>query len=175
MLFAPKTKLMDQPLSTAFQQTPIGWLKISGSEAGIAEITFLEEAPTETEITSPVPPDLISCHHQLTEYFNGQRKSFDLELKPNGTDFQQKVWEHLKQIPFGKTYSYLDIALNLGEKTYTRAVGSANGKNPLAIVVPCHRVIGANGTLTGYAGGLWRKKWLLQFESTNYQGELFPA
>ena len=166
---------MDQSLYSAFQQTPLGWLKITGSEAGITEITFLEELPTETKITAPVHQSLISCYNQLTEYFNGQRKTFDLNLNPNGTGFQQKVWEQLKQIPFGKTFSYLDIALNLGEKTYTRAVGSANGKNPLAIVVPCHRVIGANGTLTGYAGGLWRKKWLLQFESTNYQGELFPA
>ena len=145
---------MEQSLYSAFQQTPLGWLKITGSEAGITEILFLEETPAEAEITNPVPQPLVSCVSQLTEYFSGHRKTFDLDLKPNGTDFQQKVWEHLKKIPFGKTYSYLDIALNLGEKTYTRAVGSANGKNPLAIVVPCHRVIGANGTLTGYAGGI---------------------
>jgi methylated-DNA-[protein]-cysteine S-methyltransferase len=166
---------MDQLLYSAFQQTPLGWLKITGSEAGITEILFLEETPTEAEIARPAPENLLPCINQLTEYFSGNRKTFDLKLNPNGTDFQQKVWTHLKEIPFGKTQSYLDIALNLGEKTYTRAVGNANGKNPLAIVVPCHRVIGANGTLTGYAGGLWRKKWLLQFESTNYQGELFPA
>jgi methylated-DNA-[protein]-cysteine S-methyltransferase len=166
---------MDQPLSSCFQLTPLGWLKISGSETGLSEIAFLEEAPTESEIAAPVHPALVSCTSQLTEYFNGTRQTFELQLNPNGTGFQQKVWEQLKEIPFGKTRSYLDVALSLGEKTYTRAVGSANGKNPLAIVVPCHRVIGANGTLTGYAGGLWRKKWLLQFESKNYQGELFPA
>lgn len=156
-----------------FQETPLGWLKISGTQDHLTEIAFLDEEPFEAP-TPEIPPCLQACQTQLTEYFRGQRQHFDLNLSPAGTDFQQKVWERLTQIPFGKTHSYLDIALQLGEKTYTRAVGMANGKNPLAVVVPCHRVIGANGSLTGYAGGLWRKKWLLQFESKHFQGELFP-
>ena len=166
---------MEPAFTSAFHHTPLGWLKITGTATGLTEITFVEEAPAQTETDAPTPAPLIACVTQLTEYFQGTRKTFELLLEPNGTDFQQKVWRHLQEIPFGKTRSYLDVALQLGEKTYTRAVGSANGKNPLAIVVPCHRVIGANGTLTGYAGGLWRKKWLLQFENQNPQGELFPA
>ncbi len=164
---------MEQTFFTTLCQTPLGWLRITGSGDFISEIAFCDETPPETEISNPIPEALQPCRDQLTEYFKGTRKTFDLNLKPTGTEFQQKIWEHLKQIPFGKTHSYLDVALQFGEKTYTRAVGSANGKNPLAIVVPCHRVIGANGSLTGYAGGLWRKKWLLHFESSHRQGELF--
>lgn len=156
---------------TVHQQTPLGWLEITGTENGICTITFLEGKP-ETP-SEEIPQALSSCHSQLAEYFRGNRKTFDLKLTPNGTDFQQKVWQHLNEIPFGKTASYLDVANKLGEPTYTRAVGSANGKNPLAIVVPCHRVIGANGSLTGYAGGLWRKKWLLEFENPSPQTTLF--
>lgn len=162
---------MDAKLYSAWLPSPLGMLKISGSEAGISEVLFTEEKP-ESEITE-VPEILLPCLNQLTEYFAGKRKNFDLNIAPTGTEFQQNVWQHLQQIPFGKTCSYLDIALKFGEPTYTRAVGTANGKNPLAIVVPCHRVIGANGSLTGYAGGLWRKKWLLQFEAETRQGELF--
>lgn len=162
---------MSETTNTAYLETPIGWLQIAGTEAGISAITFSEENPTV--FSAEVPECLQNCHQQLSEYFKGERLEFDLTLAPNGTDFQQKVWQHLKAIPFGKTRSYLEVALQLGEPTYTRAVGSANGKNPLAIVVPCHRVIGANGSLTGYAGGLWRKKWLLQFEGISRQTELF--
>ena len=156
---------------TAYFNTPIGWLQLTGSETGISEVTFMAENPTD--FPSEIPECLENCHRQLEEYFDGTRRDFDLKLAPNGTEFQQKVWQHLKVIPFGKTQSYLDIALKLGEPTYTRAVGNANGKNPLAIVVPCHRVIGSDGSLTGYAGGLWRKKWLLQFEGITRQTELF--
>ena len=153
------------------QQTPLGWLEITGTEIGISAITFLDEAPQL--VTKEIPEALQTCYKQLTEYFRGERQNFDLALAPNGTEFQQKVWQHLTEIPFGKTASYLDMAHKLGEPTYTRAVGSANGKNPLAIIVPCHRVIGANGSLTGYAGGLWRKKWLLEFENPSPQTSLF--
>ena len=163
---------MPETIHTYFMQTPLGWLQIKGSEAGISEIGFIDEAPEEVS-TREVPACLQNCVDQLTEYFQGKRRHFDFVLKPIGTEFQQKVWQQLQEIPFGKTRSYLDISLKLGEATYTRAVGSANGRNPLAIVVPCHRVVGSDGTLTGYAGGLWRKKWLLQFEGTSRQTELF--
>ena len=110
---------------------------------------------------------------QFEEYFNGDRTVFDLKLNPSGTDFQKKVWDALLQIPFGKTISYLELSKQLGDVKAIRAVASANGKNPLWIVVPCHRVIGTNGDLTGYAGGLHRKKWLLEHESPVKQTALF--
>jgi methylated-DNA-[protein]-cysteine S-methyltransferase len=110
---------------------------------------------------------------QLNEYFEGSRKHFDLKLNPEGTDFQKKVWKQLEQIPYGKTLSYLELSEQLGNVKAIRAVANANGKNPLWIVVPCHRVIGSNGSLTGYAGGLHRKQWLLEHESPYKQQSLF--
>jgi methylated-DNA-[protein]-cysteine S-methyltransferase len=110
---------------------------------------------------------------QLQEYFEGKRTQFDFKMNPQGTEFQQKVWKGLLQIPYGKTMSYLDLAKQLGDVKAIRAVASANGKNPLWIVVPCHRVIGTDGSLTGYAGGLWRKKWLLELENPTLQQSLF--
>jgi methylated-DNA-[protein]-cysteine S-methyltransferase len=107
---------------------------------------------------------------QLDEYFEGKRKKFDLLLEPMGTDFQKKVWKHLVKVPFGKTASYLDVAMALGEMKATRAVGSANGRNPIVIIIPCHRVIGSNGSLTGYGGGMWRKEWLLKHEGVLKEG-----
>ena len=157
---------------TFYQQSPLGWLQISGSETGISRISFCEEIPEDSSATA-LPACIKLAATQLTEYFAGRRTYFELPLAPNGTGFQQKVWQQLGEIPFGKTESYLSMARKLGEATYTRAIGSANGRNPLAIVVPCHRVIGADGSLTGYAGGLWRKKWLLEFESQTRQTELF--
>ena len=108
---------------------------------------------------------LINCVEQLIQYFNGQRRVFDLPLNQTGTAFQQDVWSLLTQIPFGKTISYLDLARKTGDTKATRAVANANGRNNIAIIVPCHRVIGSTGELTGYAGGLWRKKWLLELEA----------
>lgn len=110
---------------------------------------------------------------ELQEYFEGNRTHFTFKIQPKGTDFQQKVWQELINIPYGKTISYLDLAKKLGDVKAIRAVASANGKNPLWIVVPCHRVIGTDGSLTGYAGGLWRKKWLLEHENPSNQGSLF--
>ena len=101
---------------------------------------------------------------QLDEYFEGKRFVFDFQLDPQGTEFQRKVWKILNDIPYGQTVSYMDIALTIGDKKSVRAVGTSNGKNPVAIVIPCHRVIGTSGKLVGYAGGLWRKKWLLNHE-----------
>ena len=162
---------MSEPVYTISRNSPLGWLQISGSAAGISKVEFTDNGQ---ENNNPdIPEVLKNCCSQLTEYFEGKRQTFDLKIAPDGTGFQQKVWQQLQQIPFGQTRSYLDIANAFGQPTYTRAVGSANGRNPLAIIVPCHRVIGANGSLTGYAGGLWRKKWLLQFEGVSRQGELF--
>src|SRR5688572_167878 len=104
---------MEQALLFAYQHTPLGWLKIIGSENCISEVAFLNETPTDAEIEAPVPAQLANCVEQIAEYFKGTRKNFDLPLNPNGTEFQHKVWEQLKQIPFGKTHSYLDVALNL--------------------------------------------------------------
>ena len=105
-----------------------------------------------------------NCKQQLTAYFNGTRREFDLPIQQNGTAFQQKIWTALQQIPYGKTISYLELSKRTGDIKAIRAVGTTNGKNQLSIVVPCHRVIGSNGDLTGYSGGLWRKKWLLEHE-----------
>ena len=110
---------------------------------------------------------------ELNDYFQGKRTHFDFKLNPKGTEFQQKVWQALLEIPYGKTCSYMDLSKKLGDVKAIRAVASANGKNPLWIVVPCHRVIGTDGSLTGYAGGLWRKKWLLEHESPSGQQTLF--
>ena len=112
-----------------------------------------------------MPPLLINCIEQLIQYFNGQRRIFELPLNQSGTDFQQGVWSTLTQIPFGKTISYLELARKTGDTKATRAVANANGKNKIAIIIPCHRVIGSNKELIGYAGGLWRKKWLLEHEA----------
>lgn len=162
---------MSETIYHTWLETPLGPLQISGCAAGISAITFLDEQPDPEP--AGTPECLQEASDQLKAYFRGERKTFELPLAPNGTDFQQKVWQELQEIPFGKTVSYLNVANQLGGPTFTRAVGLANGKNPLAIVVPCHRVIGANGSLTGYAGGLWRKKWLLEFEYPPAQTSLF--
>lgn len=156
-------------METAFIKTPLGIAKISGDDNGITAISILEEG----EITKKIPKDLKEAVNQLQDYFNGKRTSFDFKLNPQGTEFQQKVWQALLEIPFGKTVSYMDITKKLGDVKAIRAVASANGKNPLWIVVPCHRVIGTDGSLTGYAGGLWRKKWLLEHENPTTQQSLF--
>lgn len=156
-------------MEISFIESPLGITKIVGDENGISEISVLSESAVTTEI----PAQLQECVSQLREYFDGQRNHFDFKLNPQGTDFQQRVWQELLNIPFGKTMSYLDLSKKLGDVKAIRAVASANGKNPLWIVVPCHRVIGTDGSLTGYAGGLWRKKWLLEHESPSKQQSLF--
>ena len=156
-------------METAFIESPLGITKIVGDANGIAEISVLNEGKKSPKIAD----SLKECVVQLQEYFRGERKEFDFKINPQGTEFQQKVWQELLNIPFGKTMSYLDLSKKLGDVKAIRAVASANGKNPLWIVVPCHRVIGTNGSLTGYAGGLWRKKWLLEHESPSAQQSLF--
>ncbi|WP_284650915.1 methylated-DNA--[protein]-cysteine S-methyltransferase [Flavobacterium terrisoli] len=156
-------------METAFIKTPLGVAKISGDDNGIAVISILEEG----ELTTTIPTVLQEAVQQLQDYFEGNRNDFDFKMNPDGTEFQQRVWQELLNIPFGKTMSYLDLSKKLGDVKAIRAVASANGKNPLWIVVPCHRVIGTDGSLTGYAGGLWRKKWLLEHESPSAQQSLF--
>lgn len=156
-------------METAFIHSPLGITKIEGDENGISVISVLSEGKE----TKKIPTVLAEAVTQLQEYFEGKRTEFNFRLNPQGTEFQQKVWQELLQIPFGKTTSYLDLSKKLGDVKAIRAVASANGKNPLWIVVPCHRVIGSDGSLTGYAGGLWRKKWLLEHESPSPQQSLF--
>lgn len=158
-------------LESARIQSPVGIIGISGSEDGIRSVIFMDSESEET----PVPACLIECVNQLKEYFAGERKSFNVKLDPKGTDFQLKVWEKLREIPFGKTISYLELARMTGSETNTRAVGNANGKNKINILVPCHRVIGSNGKLTGYGGGLWRKEILLKLEMGDTMPGLFAG
>ncbi|KQB36864.1 O-6-methylguanine DNA methyltransferase [Flavobacterium daejeonense] len=159
---------MSEEKSTVYIKTPLGIAKIIGDENGISVISIADEGV----ISDSIPKVLQEAVTQLQEYLDGKRTDFSFKINPNGTDFQQKVWQELKNIPFGKTTSYLDLSKKLGDVKAIRAVASANGKNPLWIVVPCHRVIGSDGSLTGYAGGLWRKKWLLEHENPARRQEL---
>ncbi|WP_038005526.1 methylated-DNA--[protein]-cysteine S-methyltransferase [Tenacibaculum sp. 47A_GOM-205m] len=161
-------------LQTTYYKTPIGIAKIEGDENGIQSISVLDD-DTSTTISSSkeIPACLQECITQLNEYFAGTRKEFILKLNPQGTAFQQSVWDELLNIPFGRTRTYLEQTKQLGDVKAIRAVASANGKNPIWIVIPCHRVIGSDGSLTGYAGGVWRKKWLLEHESGAKQQTLF--
>lgn len=150
--------------------TPIGIAKIDGDFDGVSSISILN---TEEIITSIIPDELQDCAYQLNEYFEGSRQTFNLKLNPKGTDFQKRVWAKLLEVPYGKTLSYLELSKRLGDVKAIRAVASANGKNPFWIVVPCHRIIGSDGSLTGYAGGLHRKKWLIDHENPYKQQSLF--
>lgn len=156
-------------METVYIKTPLGIAAITGDVHGVSEITVLEEG----EGSAQIPDFLQEAVQQLQEYFDAKRKHFTFKLNPKGTDFQQKVWNALLDIPYGKTRTYLEQSKFLGDPKAIRAVASANGKNPLWIVVPCHRVIGSDGSLTGYAGGLWRKKWLLEHENPSPQHSLF--
>ncbi|BCY27866.1 methylated-DNA--[protein]-cysteine S-methyltransferase [Flavobacterium okayamense] len=156
-------------METVFINTPLGTAKIKGNENGVSVISILQEG----EISKTIPLELKDAVNQLQEYFEGRRQTFTFQTNPKGTDFQKRVWQELLQIPYGKTTSYLELSKKLGDVKAIRAVASANGKNPLWIVVPCHRVIGSDGSLTGYAGGLWRKQWLLEHEKGEKQQTLF--
>ena len=159
---------------TTYYKTPIGIAKIIGDKNGIQSVSVLNEDAISSELlTTKTPECLQDCVLQLEEYFNGKRASFNLTVNPKGTSFQKKVWKALLEIPYGKTKSYLEQSKFLGDVKAIRAVASANGKNPLWIVIPCHRVIGSDGSLTGYAGGIWRKKWLLAHENPVKQQSLF--
>ena len=157
-------------MEQAYLETPLGWALLEGDEQGLASVNILDESPHYTGI---VPEILEDAVYQLREYFEGKRQNFDLKLNPEGSPFQRKVWEHLATLPYGKTISYLDLSRKLGDPDAIRAVASANAKNPIWVIIPCHRVLGSDGSLTGYAGGLHRKKWLLDHEQGSYQQLLF--
>ena len=144
--------------------------RIVGDDDGISSITVIDG---DEESSAKIPQCLQECVKQLDEYFNNGRTNFNLKLNPQGTEFQKKVWQALQQVSHGTTKSYLKLSEELGDVKAIRAVANANGKNPIWIVIPCHRVIGSNGALTGYAGGLWRKRWLLEHENPPLQQSLF--
>jgi methylated-DNA-[protein]-cysteine S-methyltransferase len=156
---------MKNSIEIAYYNSPLGVLKISADEKGIKEIEFAqEEFKSIQNSSSKIIKD---CIKQLDEYFRGKRKSFELKLNPEGTEFQKKVWKELLKIPYGKTLSYGEISRRIKNPKAVRSVGQAIGRNPISIVIPCHRVIGGDGKLTGYASGLWRKEWLLKHEEIN--------
>ncbi len=143
----------------SYLETPIGYLRILSNGDGITEIKFQDtDGPEDPDIHTE------SARTQLKEYFEGSRNKFDLVLQQDGTQFEQQVWNELTTIPYGSTTNYGTIAKKIGDKNFSQAVGHANGKNPIAIVIPCHRVIGSDNKLVGYAGGLQRKQWLLKHE-----------
>lgn len=147
-----------------YYKSPIGLLQIGGTDSYIAELSFVDNQDQITHGEPGVSDVIHQCTEELIEFFAGRRKAFTIPVHQEGTDFQLNVWNELLEIPFGKTISYLDLAKRLGDPKVIRAAASTNGKNKIAIIVPCHRVIGSNKSLTGYSGGLWRKKWLLQHE-----------
>jgi len=155
---------------TAVIDSPVGKMKLVADAVGLTSIQFLD---SEEILSEEIPNALEEVVKQLREYFDGKRRDFNLRLSPQGTDFQKRVWRELEKIPFGKTVSYKHIATRLGDPKVIRAAASANGKNPIPIIIPCHRVIGSDGSLTGYAGGLQRKKWLLEHENPSRQQVLF--
>jgi methylated-DNA-[protein]-cysteine S-methyltransferase len=157
-------------LETTYYKTPIGTAKIVGDKNGIQSVSVLDD---DIETSKDTPYCLQDCVAQLEEYFNGKRASFNLTVNPKGTAFQIKVWKSLLKINYGKTKSYAAQSKALGDLKAIRAVAAANGKNPIWIIIPCHRVIGSDGSLTGYAGGIWRKKWLLAHENPVKQQTLF--
>jgi len=157
-------------MASCIIESPLGYTKIIGDDDGIQSVTVLN---SEENITDIIPEILEDCIIQLKEYFEGLRKQFRLKLNPEGTPFQKRVWDELLNIPYGKTVSYLELSKKLGDVKAIRAVANAIGKNPLWIIVPCHRVIGSDGNLTGYAGGLQRKQWLLEHEGPYTQTSLF--
>jgi methylated-DNA-[protein]-cysteine S-methyltransferase len=144
-----------------YYESPIGLLEVICTKEGLLSVEFVDKKLSEVYPNSLLEEVL----KQLDQYFKGERKEFDVPLSLGGTPFQNQVWNELQNIPFGRTLSYKELAVKLGNEKATRAVGNANGKNPISIIVPCHRVIGSNKSLTGYAGGLDRKKWLLEHEN----------
>lgn len=154
-----------------YYQSPVGMLRISGTEQTINELTFHDVVEKDPPLpSSSLPPLLLQCVEELIEYFHGQRRRFELPLSQEGSAFQQKVWYELMHIQYGSTISYMELAKRLGDPKTIRAAASANGKNHIAIIVPCHRVIGSNSDLVGYSGGRWRKKWLLEMEKRTAHG-----
>lgn len=158
-------------MQTAIINSPVGKIEIVGADLGIVSVVFLDTE--EVEISEYIPLALTEVVFQLQQYFKGERRNFSVKLSMKGTDFQKRVWKELQKIAFGKTLSYQQIANQLGDPKVIRAAAAANSKNPISIIIPCHRVIGSDGSLTGYAGGLHRKKWLLEHENPSSQKSLF--
>jgi methylated-DNA-[protein]-cysteine S-methyltransferase len=156
-------------MEAVYIKTPLGIATVIGDEDGVSVIAVSDQGI----VSVAIPVVLSDAVSQLNEYFEGKRSNFTFKFNPKGTDFQKKVWKGLLDIPYGKTRTYMEQSKILGNSKAIRAVATANGKNPLWIVVPCHRVIGTDGSLTGYAGGLWRKKWLLEHENPTKQQKLF--
>ncbi|MCW3093739.1 MAG: cysteine methyltransferase [Ferruginibacter sp.] len=158
------------PILNSFFSSPVGLIEIRTTGDAISAVLFAHTLkhpanPMETmETQHPGHPLLTACTMQLKEYFEGKRMHFDLPLQQQGSAFQQTVWTALCEIPYGRTISYLELSKRIGNVKAIRAAGTANGSNAISIIVPCHRVIGSNGSLTGYGGDLWRKKWLLEHE-----------
>src|ERR1035437_2640807 len=161
--------MMEDPLYKTYYNSPCGLIELSANDSGITSLYFVKKRSSRSDKSK----HLAECIRQLDQYFDKKRKTFSLSLDLQGTDFQKRVWNELLNIPFGKTISYMQLAINLGDKKCIRAAGTANGRNPVSIIVPCHRVIGSNGNLVGYGGGLDKKKWLLEFEGVLIQKELF--
>ncbi len=160
----------------SFLHSPVGIIEIKATDESITAVLFRRTSPDSLpvndnqEIKESSHPLLILCEKQLTEYFAGKRRQFDLPMRQEGSIFQQKVWSALTEIPFGRTISYLELSKRIGNVKAIRAVGTTNGNNAISIIVPCHRVIGSDGSLTGYSGELWRKKWLLDHEGKYANG-----
>jgi len=155
---------------TTYYQSPLGIIRIKGTDQYISEVHFMDDDEEPSSQSEQLSPLLIQCVEELIQYFNGQRRQFEIPVSQNGSDFQRRVWNELTSIGFGKTISYLELARRLGDPKVIRAAGAANGKNNIAIIVPCHRVIGSNQQMIGYGAGVWRKKWLLQHEAKQAHG-----
>ncbi len=153
----------------AYYKSPIGYLRIISNDRDIIKIEFTEDFYK----MKMMPVQIQNCIQQLDEYFNGERQIFKIGINPAGTEFQAKIWNLLLKIPYGETISYLKLAREFGDEKAIRAIASANGKNPIPIIIPCHRVIGNDGSLTGYAGGMLKKQWLLEHEGAIQQKSLF--
>jgi len=156
-------------LDTFYFDSPLGTIKVKGDADGIQEICFEQAHINEA---STVPKNLAPCVEQLQQYFDGKRQQFDFNINPQGTVFQQKIWQLLRDLPFGRTLSYLKLARLYGNAKAIRAVAAAIGKNPILVAIPCHRVIGSDGSLVGYSGGMDRKRKLLQLEGYPMQTSL---
>jgi len=154
------------PIFTSWFESPIGWIETGATENGICHLYFHDRKGK----TGESHPLLRESQSQISAYFSGTLRFFNLPLAVRGTDFQIRVWDELVKIGFGQVLTYRDLAIRMGGANYTRIVGQANGRNPLSVIIPCHRVIGMNGSLTGYGGGLWRKKWLLEHEQKTCAG-----
>lgn len=152
-------------MATTYIKAPTGfprrYIIISADEQGITELGFSDNT---TEQAAPDNPYIVQCITELDEYFSGKRQDFNVKLNPHGTEFQTRVWSQLSTIPFAITWSYKDLSLKLGSANYCRAVGMANGRNPICLIIPCHRVIAHDGSMGGYSGGLDIKHWLLRHE-----------